>query len=254
MPSEWVDEGPVVSTPGGILLSSFPSAGLAATVAAHYIVQTLKLPRIGYVESPDSPTLAIVQNGRVNPPVRAHGRADLTVVLSELPVPPDAAVDIARAILGAAEARKVRLIIGLEGVVPHPPVPEDVQGPESVWAVLSRPDAKLQDQLKGANSRALEDGVIGGVSGALLVESLRRSTPTAVLLVSARPVPEGYPDHRAGAALIEVLDRLLPELQIDTRPLRTQAEMIERALRSAMKTHRAKEPMPEGQGSPTIYG
>jgi predicted ATP-grasp superfamily ATP-dependent carboligase len=53
------------------------------------------------------------------------------------------------------------------------------------------------------------------------------------LLVSARTT-EGFPDHRAGAALIETLDRLFPELTIDTGPLRTQAELIEKALRAQM--------------------
>jgi len=77
----------------------------------------------------------------------------------------------------------------------------------------------------------------------------------AAILVSAIG-PEGYPDHRAGAALIETLDRLMPELKIDTGPLRSQAEVIERALRAAMRQRpnapTSTPPLPE-HGEGTMY-
>jgi predicted ATP-grasp superfamily ATP-dependent carboligase len=253
MPVEWEDEGPAVLAPGAIVLSSFPSAGLAATVAAHYIVRSLNLPRIGVLRDPDALGIAIVQNGQVQPPVRVHGRSDLALLLSELPVAPGDGGELARGILDGAEKRQARMVLSLEGVVPHPPVPEDAETPETVWGAMSRHDAALLDQFRRAKVRPLEDGIIGGVSGALLVEGIRRTIPVAVFLVSARP--SGYPDHKAGAVLIETLDRLLPELRIDTGPLRSQAEMIEQALRAAMRAHPPNAPEEaHATPEPTIYG
>ncbi|HEV2167115.1 MAG TPA: PAC2 family protein [Thermoplasmata archaeon] len=257
MAVEWIDEGAPVLEPGGIVISSFPSAGLAATVAAHYMVQSLALPRIGLVDSPDGSSIAIVQSGKVQPAVRIHGRKDLAVVLSELPVALSSGPEIARMILAGAQHRQARLVVGLEGVFPHPtsePNPEPEE--EHVWAALSRPDEALAASLRSARARLLEDGVIGGVSGALLVEGIRSAIPVSVLLVSARQSEEGFPDNRAGAALIETLDRLFPALRIDTGPLRTQAEMIERALRAALKSraHRAPESEAPPPTEPTIYG
>jgi predicted ATP-grasp superfamily ATP-dependent carboligase len=256
----WVDDGPNVLKPGAVLLSSFPSAGLAATVAAQYIVQTLNLPRIGIVTAPDSASVAIVQSGQVQPAVRVHGRADLAIVLSEFPVSPRSSPEVARMILDGAERLRARLVIGLEGVFPHPPDEEGEEEPEPkeefVWAAMSRPDPAWMSQLQSARARPLSDGVIGGVSGALLVEALRRPVPVGVLLVSARPSDEGFPDHRAGAALIETLDRLLPDLKIDTGPLRSRAEIIERALRSALKSRAAREQTAEpdlGREAQTLY-
>ena len=115
-----------------------------------------------------------------------------------------------------------------------------------MWVAYSRKDPSILKAFAPAKARVLEDGVIGGVSGALLVQGIGRSIPVAVLLVSAR-VAEGLPDHRAGAALIETLDRLLPEVKIDTEPLRAQAEQIEKALRAVMKSH----PGPGGPAAPT---
>ena len=262
----WKEEVPASANfgAGSVLVSAFPSAGLATIVAAHYIIRALKLPRIGRFDSPDVSPIAIVQGGQVNPMVRAYGRPDLGLVLSEFPPTPSQANALARTILDGAERRKARLIVCLEGVVPHP-VDDENEGeseaiigdgeepPEQVWVAFSRKDPALLKLFEPSGARPLEDGVIGGVSGALLVQGIGRSLPVAVFLVSAR-VAEGLPDHRAGAALIEALDRLLPEIEIDTKPLRAQAEQIEKALRAAMKSR----PTPPAEGPsrpmPEMYG
>lgn len=251
---QWRDEdgGPPLAADATVLVS-FPSVGLAATVAAHFMVRALDLPLVGTVDSEGFPPLAVVQSGKVQPPIRVHGKNDFAVVVSEFPVPLEQARALAGAILAGAEARKARLVLSVEGVVPHPVGPEENVDAESVWAVTAKPDPALQDRFAKAGARKLEDGVLGGVSGALLVEGLRRAIPTSTLLVSARTV-EGYPDHRAGAVLIETIDKLLPHLKIDTGPLRSQAEMIERALRAALKARPSSDAGPEARPQDlTIY-
>jgi predicted ATP-grasp superfamily ATP-dependent carboligase len=252
----WKEEDQSTATlqPGAVILSSFPSAGLATTVAGHYMIRALKLPRVGRFESPDIAPVAIVQGGEVHPTIRVYGRADLGLVLSEFPPTPTQANAIARTILDGAQARTARMILCLEGIVPHPEEDESESKdpPEDagqVWAAYSHSDPALRRTFEAAGSRSLEDGVIGGVSGALLVQGIGRELPVITLLVSAR-VAEGLPDHRAGAALIETLDRLLPELRIDTQPLREQAEQIEKALRAALKAHGAT-PAGEPPGAPS---
>lgn len=239
--------------PGSLVISSFPSAGLAATVAAHYMVQSLRLPRTAIITSEEIPPVAIIQGGEVNPAVRVYGRTGLAVVVSEFPPTSEAARGLATTILDGAERRKARAVVALEGVMPHPAGAEDEDlGEEGIWAVTSRPDPRLREELVHAGARTLDNGVLGGVSGALLVEGLLRELPVAVLLVSARAT-EGFPDHRAGASLIETLVRFLPELAIDTTPLRSEAEVIEKALRAAMKSRTKSEgPRPDDK-EPTIY-
>jgi len=247
---------------GGVVISAFPSAGLATIVAAHYIVRVLNLPRVARFESPDLAPIAVVQGGVVNPTVRAYGRADLALVLSEFPPTPGQANAIATTILRTAEERKARAVLCLEGVVPHPEeTPDGSPGAEEppdeqVWVAYARKDPEFARSFTAAGARTLEEGVIGGVSGAMLVQGAGHVMPVAVLLVSAR-VAEGMPDHRAGAALIEALDRLLPELKIDTGPLRAQAEQIEKALRAVMKSHSSSSGSPsspsEEPASPEMY-
>ncbi len=261
----WRDEEGQFGTlaPGAVVVTAFPSAGLATIVAGHYMIRTLKLPRVGRFESPDLAPIAVVQGGEVSPTVRVYGRPDLALVLSEFPPTPSQANAIAKTVLDTAVRRDARLIVCLEGVVPHPadedgaedaaPIP-DSPAPEQVWVAFSRRDTAVVKSFLDTKARPLEDGVIGGVSGAILIQGLGRKVPAAALLVSARAA-EGLPDHRAGAALIETLDRLLPELKIDTGPLRKQAEQIERMLRAAMKSRpsTAETPAPEGHADPSMY-
>jgi predicted ATP-grasp superfamily ATP-dependent carboligase len=238
----WQDEvtGGSVVGPGAVILSAFPSAGLATIIAGHYMVRALKLPRVGRFDSPELAPVAVVQGGEVHPTIRVYGRSDLALVLSEFPPSPSQANAVARTILDNAERRRARAILCLEGVVPHPEGDEeegtaaDSTPVEQVWVTYSRKDAAFAKTFEGAGARQLEEGVIGGVSGALLVQGIGRQVPVAALLVSAR-VAEGLPDQRAGAVLIEALDRLMPELKIDTGPLRAQAEQIEKALRAVMQ-------------------
>jgi uncharacterized protein len=261
---EWRNEEGTTGglAPGGVVMTAFPSAGLATIVAGHYIVRSLKLPRVGRFESPDLAPIAVVQGGEVSPTVRVYGRPDLALVLSEFPPTPSQANAIAGAVLETAEKQRARLIICLEGVVPHPSEDDEEEAippsksaaPEQVWVAFSRRDPGTVKTFLDTKARPLEDGVIGGVSGALLIGGLGRKVPVAALLVSARAA-EGLPDHRAGAALIEMLDRLLPELKIDTGPLRKQAEQIERMLRAAMKTQPTPaEPPGEIHPEPAMYG
>ncbi len=266
MEYEWKDEGPseLLPGPGAVLLSCFPSAGLATLVAGHYMIRTLQMPRVGRFGSADLPPIAVVQNGEVNPTIRVYGSRGLGLVLSEFPPTPAQATAVARTLLEGAKRRKFRMIVCLEGVVPHPADGEESQAAtapsdESIWAAYSTPDAHVRAAFEGARAHALEDGVIGGVSGALLVQGIGEQIPIVTLLVSAR-VAEGIPDNRAGAALIETLDRVLPELRIDTKPLREQAEEIERMLRAALQRRPGGTTAPEdGSGpdsskSPGMYG
>lgn len=255
MPVEWRPYSTAkMPDPGAVLVSCFPSAGLAPTVAGHYILQVLKLPRIGALSSEDFPPLAVIMGGRVNPPVRAYGSKDLVLVLSEFPLPPSQINPLATAILDMAQQLKVGGILGLEGVVPHPVDTEEAEGQppeEMVWYAASGSSEALPAEYKAAEVRAMGDGVIGGVSGALLVQAIGAQIPVGTLLVSATDA--GYPDHRAAAKVIEVLDRLLPHLQIDTKPLRVQAEMIERALRAAVKSREPATPGAVGPENLPIY-
>ncbi|MGI0052967.1 MAG: PAC2 family protein, partial [Thermoplasmata archaeon] len=156
-PFQWVDDPAAAGlTRGGVVLSCFPSAGLAATVAAHYMVQVLELPRVGVLDSEDSLPLAIIQRNRVQPPIRVYGKGGLALVLSEFPPTTSAARPIADAILDGAQRLGARLVLAVDGVVPHPTIEaaEAVAAlpEEAVWAICAQDDPEITAQFQRARA------------------------------------------------------------------------------------------------------
>ena len=50
----------------------FPSVGLVSSIAANYIVRTMKLERIATIVSKDFPPYTILHDGVPSPPVRIY--------------------------------------------------------------------------------------------------------------------------------------------------------------------------------------
>jgi len=75
-------------------------------------------------------------------------------------------------------------------------------------------------------------GMIAGVAGTLLNEG--RWAEFDVICLVARARPE-IPDARAAARIIETLDKLIPDMQVDVKPLYEEAERIEERLKLLRK-------------------
>ena len=93
------------------------------------------------------------------------------------------------------------------------------------------------------------EGVITGVAGVLLNEGKRRDFNVATILAEAHP---DYPDARAAARVIEMINKFLLHIELDVKPLYDEAGRIESQLKLIHK--QAKEVKPPTQHSPAMYG
>src|SRR2546426_108732 len=84
--------------------------------------------------------------------------------------------------------------------------------------------ALARAELDKRGIQQLESGMITGVTGVLLNEGRWRNADVAALLAEART---DIPDARAAVALVHALDLLLPEIEIDLKPLQAQAKALE---------------------------
>ena len=230
---EKVPQGPTEGTP---VLVCFPSAGLASTIVAHYVVRAKELPRCATFQSPFLPSATVVIDSLPNPPVRAYGDSHVAVVVSEFPAPMPLVTPLAISILHWVQSRRAGPVVAVEGILHRQEDGEQTQEEDTILGIPS--NAAMKDRLKGAKIKLLEEGVVGGIPADLLNEASAQGQDAAVLFVTAHSAD--YPDHRAAARLLETLDRLLPSLELDPKPLMVQAEVIEKALREGMKFH--KEP------------
>jgi predicted ATP-grasp superfamily ATP-dependent carboligase len=252
-------KGPEAGTP---ILVCFPSAGLASTIVGHYLIRSRNLPRCAVIHSPDLPPASVIIDSLPNPPIRVHGDSSVGIVVSEFPSPQILLTPLAEGILDWAGKRKSGLVVVVEGILKRQ---EEAEGEEveedkakegdvvqeAVIGIAATPEAKKL--LESKSVPLLEDGIVGGLSAALLNAACIRDVPLVVLFATANR--SDYPDHGAAARILEDLNKLLPSLKIDPQPLYAQAKIIEHALRDGMKLHAAVEPKPQtSPPEPSIYG
>ncbi|MFQ5838449.1 MAG: proteasome assembly chaperone family protein [Thermoplasmata archaeon] len=235
---------------GSTLIDGFPSVGLVSSIVANYLVDVLGMEQIGIMDSPHFPTVTLVKDGVPLNPVRIYAGdsegGKVVIFISEFQPLTNMINEIAVAVLDWARDQGCSLLICPEGLIVDRE--EGVEERISVYGIGSTPGA--HKMLADHGVTIFEEGVITGVAGVLLNEGRKRGFDVISLLSEAHP---DYPDARAAARVIEIVDRLLLRMDLDTGPLYEEAGRIEEQLKSI---HRKAEGFkkPEGTPRPSMYG
>lgn len=225
---------------GALVLAAFPTTGQAASIAAQYLVRNLGMPLVGHLRLPDLSGITAIQDGRATFAVRAFGgqvacKLDrkcprVYVVTTELAPPPQATVRLAEAVLEWAATGGAHLVIALEGVVRG-------EGDDTPDTFCAAADPDVLRELKATGLPAMERALIGGITAHLLLLGATRKVRTGTLLVEAT---RDHPDGRAAAALIEALGKIMPDVDMDAKPLLEEAMELERELSQMRATAEPK--------------
>lgn len=203
-----------------ILIEGYPGIGLVGHIAANFLAKELKMEMIGYVESPFIPPMALILEGKPNPPLRFYGRDNIILAMADIYVPPTLVSEIARELVKYLKRFNAQKVISLGGIGIG-----FFKEKMEVWGVGAREE--LNRELENLGVRILQYGSIMGMSGKLLWEASKEKLDAYVLLGETFG---DRPDPRAAANVIEVLKKLTP-IEISTEPLIREAEMIEEQLR-----------------------
>jgi len=76
------------------IIVGVPEAGLVGTISASYLIQQLKLPEAGYIDSELVPPVVVVHDSKPKRPIRIFGRDDVVIIASEVPLNPKALIRI----------------------------------------------------------------------------------------------------------------------------------------------------------------
>lgn len=171
------------------IVDGFSSAGMISSIVANYLVDTLKLGPISFLDSDYFPSLSLIYNSKPKYPARifADEEKKIVVFLSEFTPEQYLVKPIANTILSWAEENKCRRIITTD-------------------ALLSREDQSYKEH------RVYGVGNVDGARRDILAEVNSNG---------------GIPSAIAAAKVIEVIDMLLPNIEIDVEPLYAEAEKFE---------------------------
>jgi uncharacterized protein len=241
-----------VDLSNSMLILAFPTVGLVSSIAGRFIVDYLHLEEIGAIRSRYLIPVTVIHNARPSYPVRIYagkkvcgfeGCDQLVVIISEF-MPSREIIDpLANKILDWAQKKRCKIIVTLEGTHASGEKKQKLQ----VYSIGTTP--AMKEILKKFKFEEIQEGIITGVTGVLLPEGVRLQRNILCLLSETE---ELYPDSRAAGNLLKSLNKLIPEILIDPKPLYEAADIIEKNIRKSIG--QAKPTAPQMQpGMPNIY-
>ena len=213
---------------GVTIVAGFPGFGLIGTIATEFLIEHLNAVQIGKIRIEELPPVVAIHQGRVIEPLGIfYDKKYNLVILHALTSINNIEWQLETQISKLMVELKPKKVITIEGIGNA-----ESQTPNIYY--LSRG----KDDSKKLNLPQLKEGIIIGISGALLLKNYDN------LLTLFAETKSALPDSRAAAKVIEILDKYL-NLKVDYKPLLEKAANFENKIKSIMankeKVSAAKE-------------
>lgn len=209
------------------------------------MIEGLGLDQIAAMDSAWFPPISMIYAQKPKFPVRIYASEHhkLAICISEFTMPASLDRFIAKSILTWSKQERCKLVISPCSV----PLLDEAKTPrQGVLVQRVGSTERTRRLLKESAVVQLEFGVIPGISGAPLNEGKWDSFDVIALIAEAY---SEIPDARDAAAMVETIDKLLPQINLDVRPLYAEAGKIE----SRLKTLREQAKPAQSSIRPTPY-
>lgn len=209
------------------LIIGFPDVGLVGLISGMHVIETLKMQEIGHIDSSVFPPIVVLHGGKFQAPARIYYREKTALLISEIPIPPDAILSIAEALVNWIQVKKIKKIYILYGI----PMPNrlDIEKP-TVFANATLKETA--EQLKSKDYKFIDTGVLAGAHASVIWESTKVHPPVDIIALGVEAFLK-YPDPAAAVSLIETMNDLI-NLNVDVKELLEKAEEFRMNLRDTM--------------------
>ena len=203
------------------IIEGFPGFGFVSTIATEFLIKHLDAKPIGKIVSNKLEPVAAIHKSEVLNPLQIFYSKKENIIIVQALIPVDELEwEIAETIADFAKKIKAKEIIGLEGVSS----PTETKDSKVFFFTRDKNKKKFSQQL---NIPPLEEGIIIGVTGALLMKT---ELPLSCFFVETH---SKLPDNAGAAKLIKTLDAYL-NLKVDYKPLFEKAKEFEDKLRGLL--------------------
>jgi uncharacterized protein len=217
-----------------VVLEGSPELGLIGNILGWLLVEELKMKQIGYIDSKDFPPLAVLYKGIALHPFRIYSTDGIVLFLSDFIIPPTVSYDMSNAIVDWMEKNNSKELITFNSMVV-------MEKSDSVAAAANSKDSLKR--LGDLDLPILPFGNVNGLSGSLLTRTATRDIPASCLFAE---VLNQYPDPRAAASLVNVLNKML-NIEVNAEPLLKEADEIEDRLKElANRVQKSDSVRPQG--------
>jgi len=188
---------------------------------------------VGVVSSYGFLPRCIIERGLPSHSVRIFGDQRLVVVLCEFKIPENAMIHaLTESLLDFAARHNSPIIITVEGM-------PATDSKETQLHFIST-DKTLSENLIADGHKALEEAVVGGVTGAILAEGCLSPTVNVATLLapSARALPEAGTAVTVVKVVVQYLATLGHPVDVDTGPLAEKAGEIHSTIQNLLSNEK----------------
>jgi len=202
-----------------IIIEGFPGFGLVGTIATEYLINHLDTELIGKIYNDENPAMVAIHDNKVVEPLGIYYNKKYNLVILHA-ITAIAGIEwkLAGQMNELAKVLGAKEIISIEGVGGN----EEVIKP-NIFCYAS--NQKNMKKMVSIDIKPLKEGIILGVTGALLLKS-----DIPLTCIFAETI-SNLPDSNAAARTLEAIDKYL-NLNVDVKPLLKQAEEFEQKLKT----------------------
>src|SRR3989344_1542210 len=202
------------------IIEGFPGVGFVSTIAVEFLTDHMKFRQIGKMWCPELAPIAIVHGKRILQPIEIlyNDKYNL-VVLEAFAGVAGFEWEVVDAILELYKKLNAKELISIEGIGTE----SDIEEPNAFYYSNDEVRGRILQQI---GCSPVKEGVILGVSGALLVK-LNKDIRTSFIFAETH---SELPDNRSAAKIVEVLNKYL-RLDVDYAPLLKRAGEMEEKIK-----------------------
>jgi uncharacterized protein len=198
-----------------IVVEAFPSKGYVSTLAANQLIKQLDMDLVGSVRCSKLESIAVVHEKKPMYPVRIYAKDNLVIVFSEIIIPFSLTHDFSQAIGSWMQSINPKSVIFLASI-------PGVESQEEHEILTITTDKKFEGILKGLNIKQMDEGVLTGLSSALMLSCIENKIPATSIMVETSYAP----DVLASASLLEIIGKIL-DIEVDLTELMDAGDKVE---------------------------
>lgn len=206
------------------IIEGFPGFGLIGTITTEFLIDHLDVELIGRVEITEIPAVVAIHDDHIVEPLGIfYNKKHNLIILHAVSASTNIEWNICDVIKKLSKELNAKSIISLEGVG------SSATRNDSNRIFFFSKNSKSDKKMKEIGLSELKEGIIMGVTGALLLNL--EKIPLICIFAETNST---LPDSKAAARIITALDKFLG-LKVDPKPLLKQAEKFEEKLKELLK-------------------
>ena len=205
-----------------IIIEGFPGFGLVGTIASEFLLDHLKVEKIGYMRSKDMPPMVAVHYEHIIEPIGIfYNKKHNLVFIHGISGINGIEWQISDAVVKIADDLKAKELISLEGI-------GSAVASKGGGIFYHTKNDKRSGKLEDVGCKPLKDGIIMGIDGLLMLKDKKK----IVSSIFAETHSE-LPDSKAAARVRNLLGKYIG-LKINTKTLLKQDEKREEKLKDIL--------------------